>query len=141
QNFRASRGRWAAARSSDVAITLRITTLTDASGVHYTVTPVMGADGDGISPPQLIYDTSVNPHGFASVDVNGDGKGDSSQNYFQKKACARRSKSARMWCGHAGTGCENRGCLILRTLCSSCRGIRARPYCCLRARALVSLVF
>jgi transposase len=36
-----------------------------------------------------------------------------------KKACARRSKSARMWRGHAGAGCENRACLILRTLCSS----------------------
>jgi transposase len=38
---------------------------------------------------------------------------------FKKKACARRSKSARMWRGHAGAGCENRACLILRTLCSS----------------------
>ena len=40
---------------------------------------------------------------------------------FKKKACTRRSKSARMWRGHAGVGCENRACLILRTLCSSTR--------------------
>src|SRR6516165_2885865 len=38
-----------------------------------------------------------------------------------KKACARRSKSARMWRGRADAGCENRACLILRTLCSSTR--------------------
>ena len=40
---------------------------------------------------------------------------------FKKKACARRSKSARMWRGRADAGCENRACLILRTLCSSTR--------------------
>ena len=40
---------------------------------------------------------------------------------FKKKACARRSKSARMWRGRAGAGCGNRACLILRTLCSSTR--------------------
>src|SRR5262249_18692601 len=33
---------------------------------------------------------------------------------LSKKACARRSKSARMWCGRAGAGCGNRACLILR---------------------------
>src|SRR5262245_1492374 len=34
------------------------------------------------------------------------------QNYFQKKACTQRSKSARTWRGRAGAGCENRACLI-----------------------------
>ena len=38
---------------------------------------------------------------------------------FKKKACARRSRSARMWRGRGDAGCESRACLILRTLCSS----------------------
>ena len=40
---------------------------------------------------------------------------------FQKKACTRRSKSARMWREHAGAGCENRACLTRPGWCSSMR--------------------
>src|SRR5262249_27636948 len=44
-----------------------------------------------------------------------------SQRHFQKKACARRSRSARTWRERASAGCENRACLILPTWSSSTR--------------------
>src|SRR5215813_13370599 len=44
-----------------------------------------------------------------------------SQRHFQKKACTRRSRSARTWRERASAGCENRACLILPTWSSSTR--------------------
>src|SRR5215475_3842807 len=40
---------------------------------------------------------------------------------FKKKACTRRSRSARTWRERASAGCENRACLILPTWSSSTR--------------------
>ena len=41
------------------------------------------------------------------------------RDHFQNKACARRSRSARMWRGREGDGCESRACLIRPGWCLS----------------------
>ena len=51
------------------------------------------------------------------------------QDHFQKKACARRSRSARTWPGHAGAGCESRACLTQLGWCSSMRRPRIPRWC------------
>ena len=48
---------------------------------------------------------------------------------FKKKACGRRSRSARMWRERAGAGCENRACLIQPTWCSWTRPPPIRRWC------------